>query len=182
MNAISPVRSSSPIVAIAKRPVHTEDRVYVAAKPCVAIVADVQDPGNMGAIVRVAEAAGADGVVSAGACADPYGWKALRGSMGSALRLPIASSPGAAEAADAARRRGCRVVATAPRGGGSLFKASLAAPVAIVIGSEGIGLPDRVLRVADEVVTIPMAEPVESLNTAVAAALLLYEARRRREG
>jgi TrmH family RNA methyltransferase len=136
----------------------------------------------MGAIVRVAEAAGADGVVAAGACADPYGWKALRGSMGSALRLPVTLSPGAADAVEDARRHGCRIVAAAPRDGRPLFEASLQRPLAIVIGSEGVGLPEAVLRRADERVTIPMVPPVESLNTAVAAALLLYEVKRRRAG
>ena len=80
--------------------------------PLVIIANDVQDPGNVGAIVRVAEAGGATGVVAAGACADPFGWKALRGSMGSALRLPVAIRDHADQAVAQARRHGCRIVAT----------------------------------------------------------------------
>ena len=106
MDALSPVRSSSAIVALAERPRDRSTRVYAGAGPLVVIAVDVQDPGNLGAIVRVAEAAGATGVVAAGASADPFGWKALRGSMGSALRLPIVA------ARDRRRRR-------SPRRGGT---------------------------------------------------------------
>src|SRR5256885_10820771 len=88
MNAISPVRSPAGIVAIADRPARALADVFARGVPLVAIAIDVQDPGNVGAIVRAAEAAGASGVVAAGASADPFGRKALRGSMGSALRLP----------------------------------------------------------------------------------------------
>ncbi len=134
----------------------------------------------MGAIIRFAEAAGASGVVIAGDTADPFGWKALRGSMGSALRLPICASLLLEDAIDDARKRGARVVATVPRGGTSIFDAPLAGPLALLIGSEGVGLPDRVISEADLRVTIPMDPPVESLNAAVAAAVLLFEARRQR--
>src|SRR6185436_6673173 len=124
---------------------------------------DIQDPGNVGAIVRVAEAGGATAVIAAGASADPFGWKALRGSMGSALRLPLAARATGA-AVDEARRRGCRIVATAPRGGRSLFDADLKGPLAILIGGEGQGLAPSVAAAADDRITIPMAAPVESLN------------------
>src|SRR5213594_1903025 len=119
MNALSPVRSSSAIVALAARPAHDAGRLYAGAAALVVIASDVQDPGNIGAIVRVAEAGGATGVVAAGASADPFGWKALRGSMGSALRLPVVHMASAADAIADARRHGCRVIATVPRGGRS---------------------------------------------------------------
>ncbi len=141
----------------------------------------MQDPGNVGAIVRVAEAGGASGVVCAGACADPFGWKALRGSMGSALRLPILVHRDTREAIDEARRHGCRIVATVPRGGRPLFDADLRGPIAVLIGGEGPGLAASQLEDADERMTIPMQPPVESLNAAVTAALIVYEARRQRE-
>jgi TrmH family RNA methyltransferase len=180
MDAISPVRSASGIVALAKRPA-AGDRVYAGAEPLVAIAVDVQDPGNLGAIVRVAEAAGATGVVAAGASANPYGWKALRGSMGSGLRLPIACGTDAAVAVADARRRGCRIVATAPRGGVPIFDAVLTGPLAVLIGGEGPGLPHALVDAADERVTLPMKAPVESLNAAVTAGIVLYEIRRRRQ-
>lgn len=180
MSALSPVRSSSPIVALADRPKAGSTAMYAGAAALVVIAIAVQDPGNLGAIVRVAEAGGATGVVAAGACADPFGWKALRGSMGSALRLPIAVVEDAGSAIDAARQAGCRIVATTPRDGQPLFNLRLVAPSAVLIGGEGRGLPPALVEAADARVTIPMADSVESLNAAVTAALLVYEARRQR--
>jgi RNA methyltransferase, TrmH family len=183
MDALSPVRSSSAIVALADRPASDGAAVYAGGAAALAVIAvDVQDPGNLGAIVRVAEAGGATGVVAAGACADPFGWKALRGSMGSALRLPIAIRSDIDEAVAAARRAGCRLVAATPRGGASPFDLDLDGPTAILIGGEGRGLPQSIISAADARATIPMAPPVESLNAAVTAALLVYEARRQRAG
>jgi len=182
MAAASPVRSSSPIVALAERPAPLEDRLFADPSPLVVIACDVQDPGNVGAIARVAEAGGASGMIAAGECADPFGWKALRGSMGSALRLPIAVRPSLDQAVRDARQGRCRVIATVPRNGQSLFDADLRGPVAILVGGEGRGLPAAVADEADQRVTIPMRSPVESLNAAVTAALLVYEARRRRLG
>jgi TrmH family RNA methyltransferase len=180
MDALSPVRSASAIVALAERPAHDEGRLYAGAAALVVIASDVQDPGNVGAIVRVAEAGGATGVVAAGACADPFGWKALRGSMGSSLRLPVASREHADQAVAQARRHGCRIVATTPHGGRSLFDVNLKMPVAVLIGAEGAGLASALVQAADERITIPMQPPVESLNAAVTAALIVYEARRQR--
>jgi TrmH family RNA methyltransferase len=180
MTALSPVRSSSPVVAVAERPRIDAGRVY-GATPLAVVAIDVQDPGNLGAIVRVAEAGGATGFVAAGASADPFGWKALRGSMGSAFRLPIISHRDGMAAVDDARRRRCRIVALVPRDGRSLFATNFTGPVAVLIGGEGQGLTGPLVEAADERVTIPMQAPVESLNAAVTAALVVYEAHRQRQ-
>jgi TrmH family RNA methyltransferase len=178
MAAASPVRSPSAVVALADHP--REGDVFGRADPLVLIACDVQDPGNVGALVRVAEGAGASGVLFAGRCADPFGWKALRGSMGSALRLPVRQYGDALDAIRDARRHRCRIVATVPRGGDRLFEAPLTDAVAILIGGEGQGLPRAIQAEADLRVSIPMAGPVESLNAAVSAAVVLYEAVRQR--
>jgi TrmH family RNA methyltransferase len=180
MAGVSQLRSPSAIVAIARRPDTDIGRAYSATSPLLLIVSDIQDPGNMGAIVRVAEAAGASGVLAAGASADPFGWKALRGSMGSTLRLPVSRVDDVERAVADARARGCRVVATAPRGGRSVFEVDLKRPTAVLIGGEGQGLPPALIAAADERITIPMQAPVESLNAAVTAAIVVYEARRQR--
>jgi TrmH family RNA methyltransferase len=179
MDAISPVRSSSSIVALAERP-DTSTAPPPSGLPLVAIVCDIQDPGNVGAIVRVAEGAGATGVVLAGRCADPFGWKALRGSMGSALRMPLTIRRSIEEAVAEARRAGLEVVAAVPRGGVHLYDAELAGPLALLIGGEGPGLSPELVATVERRLTIPMAGPVESLNAAVAAAVLLYECARQR--
>src|SRR5262249_4934093 len=164
----------SDIVAIADKPEQERERLYTPGPALVAIAVDVQDPGNVGAIARVAEAAGASGFVAAGSSADPFGWKALRGAMGSAFRLPIAVHAQTADAVTDVRAHGCRIVATAPKGGRSLFEMDLRGPMAILVGGEGTGLSGDLRSVADTNVTIPMTPPVESLNAAVAAAFLLY--------
>lgn len=180
MAAASPVRSPSPIVAIGDSPIWAPDGLFKKRPPLLVIAADIQDPGNVGAIVRVAEAAGASGVVAAGVSADPFSWKALRGSMGSALRLPVRSHVPPGEAIADARRHGCRIIATVPRGGRDLYASSLTGSVAILIGSEGAGLDRAIVDHADEHLTIPMEPSIDSLNTATAAAVILFEARRQR--
>jgi len=180
MDAISPVKSSSAIVALAARPAAAAAAMYGSARALVVVAIDVQDPGNAGAIVRVAEAGGGTGVIACGATADPFGWKALRGSMGSALRLPVAFGMTPADAIADARRGGCRVIATVPRGERSQFDIDLTGRVAILIGGEGHGLAPALVEAADERVTIPMQPPVESLNAAVSTGLIVYEAHRQR--
>jgi RNA methyltransferase, TrmH family len=178
MAAVSPVRSSSVIVAIADRPPRSAERLY-GGTPLVVVACDVQDPGNVGAIVRVVEAAGGSGLIAAGRCADPFSPKALRGSMGSALRVAISVTDVERAVADV-RRHCCRVLAAVPRGGTSIFDIDLTGPVAILIGGEGGGLSRSILASADESFSIPMQPQVESLNVAVTAALAVYEARRQR--
>ena len=179
MEALSPVRAPSGVVAIGTRKAVTPDAVFARAPQLVLLAVDVQDPGNVGAMVRAAEAAGATGFIACGASADPFGWKALRGSMGSAFRLPVARAPieGALRAARAAK---VHVLAAVPRVGQPLFETDLRRPTAFMLGGEGPGLPLDLLQQADGTLTIPMRAPVESLNVAVAAALLLYEAARQR--
>jgi TrmH family RNA methyltransferase len=182
MDAVSPVRSASPIVALAPAPGWNLENLTRPPPALALVLVDVQDPGNVGAVVRAADAAGATGVCAAGASADPLGWKALRGAMGSALRLPVVRVPGVAAACDALARQGLTLVATTPGADASLYDCDLTSPVAVLLGSEGRGLPDAALELAARRVAIPMREGVESLNVAVAAALVAYEARRQRVG
>ena len=180
MDVLSPVRSSSTIVALAERPHVSIDAMYSGGRALVVIAGGVQDPGNVGAIVRVAEAAGATGVIMTAGSADPFGWKALRGAMGSSLRLAVASVPDVEAAVANARRHGCRIVASTPRSGRPFVDVDLRPATAVLIGGEGRGLAQSVVDAADERVTIAMQPPVESLNAAVSTALLVYEARRQR--
>jgi TrmH family RNA methyltransferase len=178
--AMSPVREPAGIVALARCGPVSIDRALARPPQLVVIVATVQDPGNVGAIVRTAEACGATGVITTAGSANPFGWKALRGSMGSALRMPIATHPSALEAVQAAGAAGLRVFATVIRDGTPLPHAAMSGPSAIVLGGEGSGLDDEVVAAADERLTIPMKAPVDSLNVASAAALIVYEAARQR--
>ena len=180
LESMSPVKTPSGVIGIASRPVATLQFVLVGSRPLVVVAHDVQDPGNVGSIMRTAEAAGATAFVAAGTTADPLGWKALRGSMGSALRLPIARAK-IGETLQALRALGITATALVPRGGQALFTADFRKPVALWLGGEGPGLPDEVSRQMDHLISIPMHAPVESLNVGVAAALVLYEAFRQRQ-
>lgn len=181
MDALSPVKQPSGVVAIGSlAPASLEHALAAGALPLVLVLDAVQDPGNVGAIIRAAEACGASAVIAGPGTADPFGWKALRGSMGSAFRLPIATVEELAPALAAVRAAKLRVFATVPRGGTPLRRANLAQPAAIVVGGEGPGVAESVIAGADEEVTIEMRAPVESLNVSVAAALIVYEAFRQR--
>lgn len=176
LHAASPVRAPSGVVALARRPRHELDDVLAPPPALVAVALDVQDPGNVGALVRTAEAAGATGLIAAGASADPFGWKALRASMGSAFRLPIVRAVDADTALRALKAAGVIVVVLEPRGGVAPDSVDLARPTALVLGGEGAGVPASVLAAADARLRLPMRPPVESLNVAVAGALALYAA------
>ena len=179
LSTLSPTRSPSGAVAIAAhRPVALR-RVF-GSRGLVLAPVGVQDPGNVGAIIRAADAGGASGVVVTAGSADPFGWRALRGAMGSSFRLPVADIDHLSTAVEAARERGVGVVAAVPRGGTSPHALDLTKPLLVMLGGEGSGLDEEAQSLADARLTVPMRRRVESLNTAVAAALIVYEARRQR--
>ena len=178
--AMSPVRSPSGIVAIARRTPADASAICHANNGFTLFAVHIQDPGNLGALIRTAEAGGVTGVLVTSASANPFSWKALRGSMGSALRLPIAAGLEADAAVRCARTSGSRTVASVPREGRAPEAIDWIGSVALILGGEGPGLPAGVLAQCDELVTIPMAPPVESLNVAVAGAILIYAAHRQR--
>jgi TrmH family RNA methyltransferase len=178
---ISPVRQPTGALALARVTPASLDAALAAGVPQLVVFLDsVQDPGNVGAIVRAAEACGATAAVTGPGTADPFGWKALRGSMGSALRMPIASVDDLLSAADRARAAGLRIFAAVPRGGTPLAAADLSGPAGILLGGEGAGLSEALAAAADETLTIEMRGTVESLNVSVAAGIVLYEASRQR--
>jgi RNA methyltransferase, TrmH family len=180
MAAMSPVRTPSGIVAIAEREPLDADAICAQPGALVVVAADVQDPGNLGALLRAAEAGGATGVIVCGRSANPFSWKAVRGSMGSALRLPVATIRTPEVALERVRAAGLQSVAAAPRVGVAPDEIDWRPGTAMFLGGEGTGLPASLTESCDARVTIPMRPPVESLNVAVAAALLVYEARRQR--
>jgi RNA methyltransferase, TrmH family len=150
----------------------------------VVVMAGVQDPGNVGTIVRSAEAFGATGVVATRGTADPWSPKALRASAGSALRLPVVRGMAIPVLLAQLRVAGIQVIAAISRTQGDAKSArpDLREKMALFIGSEGAGLPSEVLRAADATLAIPMSEEVESLNAGVAASVLLYEVANQRRG
>ncbi len=180
MAALSPVRTPTGIVAIGHRTPATLLAVLARQPALVVALSGVQDPGNVGAVIRAANAAGATGVVALEGCASPFGWKALRGAMGSTFRVPTCEGSQLAEVLTDARRAGLQCFAAVPSGGQPHFDCDLRRPALLLLGGEGPGLDAGTIAAADAAVCIPMAPGVESLNVAVAAGVLLFEARRQR--
>jgi RNA methyltransferase, TrmH family len=145
--------------------------------PLVVVVAGLQDPGNLGTLVRSAEAFGATGMILLPGTVSLWNAKALRASSGSAFRLP-ALAMSADDAFAVLRAHGVQVFATVARDGAG--EADLRGPSALLVGNEGAGLPDAWIARADARVTIPYPGAVESLNVAIAGSVLLYDAARQR--
>jgi TrmH family RNA methyltransferase len=137
------------------------------------------NPGNVGTIIRTASAVGCDGVILVGPSADPYDPAAVKASMGALFTVPVTTVSSAAAFLEWAHQGGVTVVATSALGGVSCWAAELPLPLAVLLGSEGAGLPADLLTAADTQVAIPMTGTAESLNLAVAAGVMLYEIRRR---
>jgi TrmH family RNA methyltransferase len=150
-----------------------------AAGPLALVLLDVADPGNAGTLLRAAEAAGAAAVVFCGSSVDPTNPKCVRASAGALFHVPVAVGGGEEVVAEL-RRRGVATVASVVAGGEAYDEVDLAGPVAIVLGSEAHGLPAAVEAAVDRRASIPMAGRAESLNVAMAGAVLCFEALRQR--
>lgn len=179
LKAASPVKTPTGLVAIARWEPHPLEDVFRASPAFVVGLVDVQDPGNVGSLIRSADGLGAGGVIAIDGSADPGGWRALRGAMGSTFRVPVARGSLDRVLADA-RRRGVCITATVADGGVAVDALDLAQPTLVLLGNEGAGLPARLIADADQRLTVPMRDRVNSLNVAVTAALILWEARRQR--
>lgn len=173
LEAVSRMESPQGVLFLARRPAEAEKPLQTGSL----ILDGVQDPGNVGTVLRAAEALGAPLVVLTEECADPWGPKALRASMGSAFRQPTRTIP-RAEIASASRAAGLQLLVTALSDTAlPLDQISLQRAV-VVIGSEGRGVSKTLLAAADAHIIIPMAGQVESLNAASAATVILWELRR----
>jgi RNA methyltransferase, TrmH family len=153
----------------------------------IVVLAGLQDPGNLGTILRSSEAFGSAGVVLGEGTVSAFNSKVVRASAGSVFRLPIVHSqsksgaPKLEEVSEKLRSQGVRLIATSSHKGTSLDQADLASPAAIFFGNEGSGLPRDLMAKMDEVIAIPHTPQVESLNAGVAASIVLYEAARQRK-
>jgi len=149
------------------------------AAPLIIVLAGLQDPGNLGTIVRSAEAFGADGVLCLSGTVSAWNPKAVRASAGSVFRVPLLTVS-EKDAIAHLRESGVRMIATTTHGAEPADLVDLAQPVALFIGNEGNGVPASLSRRTDGAITIPCPGQVESLNAAVATSVLLYEAARQR--
>jgi len=182
LNSIVPSDAPQGVAALLQLPAFTCAQLLERSNngPFV-VAAGLQDPGNLGTILRSAEAFGAAGVFLTEGTVSPYNWKVLRGSAGSIFRLPFVRIS-SAELVPLLRARNVRLLATSSHQGTPLPQISWTLPLAIFIGNEGAGLSRELIREMDQTLAIPQAAQVESLNAGVAASIVLYQAARNREG
>jgi TrmH family RNA methyltransferase len=172
------------IAALVHPPVFSADAIFRtpaphATAPLILVLAGLQDPGNVGTLLRSAEAFAATGVLLLPGTASPWNPKALRASAGSAFRVPAVNAT-ETDALDLLARHNIPAIAAVARDGMPISEAPLANACALLIGNEGAGLSDSLLAAAAHRITIPMPGNVESLNAAIAGSLLLYETARQR--
>ncbi|HKS28023.1 MAG TPA: RNA methyltransferase [Pyrinomonadaceae bacterium] len=187
MSSVSDTRTPQGIALLASRPHTGSDRLSAALKaassnPLLVIIHGINNPANAGAILRTAEAAGAQGIISTKGTTDLFNTKALRGSMGSGFRLPMWERAEFAEVLAWCRGNRIHTVGSSLKASASHTEVDWTRACALVIGAEAAGLGTGELSMLDETTRIPMRPPVESLNAAVASGIILYEAARQRAG
>ncbi len=180
MDALAESKTPQPVMAVARMQLYTEETLLANGSNLILIAHQLQDPGNLGTIIRTAEAAGASGVAVSPHTVDPYNAKTVRASMGSILRLPVVSIGDVTAFIRKCRQSGFQSVATVVAGEKTHFEVDLTKSTVVVLGQEGTGLPEEVMADIDLQISIPMTKTIESLNVATAAAVILYEAMRQR--
>jgi TrmH family RNA methyltransferase len=179
LQSLSELETSQGVLALAEPPRFEAQQLFARTPLLIACWA-VQNPGNLGGLLRTAEASGASGALLGDGCADALSWKALRGSMGSAFRLPHLRGLAAPQLLALLKAHGVRTLAAEPRAPRRYDEVDWRRPSALLLGGEGAGLPAELVSGADERIAIPLRPPVESLNVGVAAGIVLFEAARQR--
>ncbi|HZP22518.1 MAG TPA: RNA methyltransferase [Terriglobales bacterium] len=175
-----PTETPQGIAALVRVREFTRDELLLAKPALLLITAGLQDPGNLGTMARSGEGFGATGLLLGEGTVSQWNWKAMRASAGSLFRLPALKLP-IRDSIRELRARGIRLLAASSHKGTPVWDADLRRPTAIVIGGEGAGVPKDVMAQVDEVIAIPQAATLESLNAGIAASVVLYEAARQRK-
>jgi RNA methyltransferase, TrmH family len=180
--SVSYTKTPQGIVLLASRPAFDLEKFQAAQpdNPLLVLMHGINNPVNVGAIVRTAEAAGAAGVIVTAGTSDPFSPKALRGAMGSAFRLPFWLGPKYEEVISWCVERHIRTICADVAGSKLYTEVDWFGACALIVGPESTGLTSEEIRVANEAVRVPMKGSAESLNVAVATGVLLYEANRQR--
>ena len=177
---ISDVETPQGILAVCEQQQHAPEDLLNRENPLLLILEEMQDPGNLGTALRLADAANADGVILSAGSADVYNPKALRAAAGSALRVPFAAGCDLATVLPMLQARGVRVYAAMPHATTFPYAHDLTKGTAFMIGNEARGLSAEAAALADAQISLPMPGNAESLNAAMACGILVYEAVRQR--
>jgi TrmH family RNA methyltransferase len=177
---IQSTETSQGIVALVRPRRHNLADILTADRPLVVVLARLQDPGNVGTILRVAESFGADGCIATVGTASVFNSKTVRASAGSVFRLPHVWDLDTRQALTTLKASHIEVVGTAPSARDTIDSRDWSAPSAVVIGNEGSGLSAEEMALCDVVLRIPQNSAVDSLNSAITAGIILYEASKQR--
>lgn len=177
---MSDTKTPQGVLAVVRQMKHKAEDILNAENPHIMVLDNLQDPGNLGTIFRTAEAAGVNGVILSKDCVDIYNPKTIRSTMGAIYRMPFVYVEDILETIGEMKQKGICVYAAHLDGKNSYDKEDYSTGTAFLIGNEGNGLRDEVAAQADTWVQIPMAGHVESLNAAIAAAVLMFEVSRQR--
>ena len=182
LESVSYTKTPQGIIVLAHRPVASEAGLAatVAANPLLVVLHQINNPVNVGAILRTGEAAGATGVITTKGTSDPFSPKSLRGAMGATFRLPVWTEAEFQEVMDWCVTHRIQTTSAMTNATRSYVDFDWRIPTALVMGAESAGLSEKEVAATDESVAIPMQGATESLNVAVAAGILLYEAHRQR--
>ncbi len=178
---MSDTQTPQGVLTVLKRPQYRLEELLTQEKPLFVVLEDLQDPGNLGTIVRTGEGAGITGVIMSAGTVDIFNPKVIRATMGSVYRVPFVFVDNVAEAIGRLRENGIHTYAAHLKGENYYDSFSFREPTAFLIGNEGNGLKKETADMADFYLKIPMEGRVESLNAAIATALLMYEAHRQRQ-
>ncbi|MCM1186732.1 MAG: RNA methyltransferase [Lachnoclostridium sp.] len=177
---MSDTQTPQGILTVLKQPVYRIEELLQCPNPLFLIIENLQDPGNLGTIIRTGEGAGITGVFLSSKTVDIFNPKTIRATMGSVYRVPFTYVTDLSEIVERLRRNKVHIYAAQPLGAQSYDSFSYCGPTAFLIGNESRGLTEEISDSADSCLKIPMEGRVESLNAAVSAALLMYEAHRQR--
>lgn len=175
----SSTNTPQPVFAIVRKEQQAVEAILAKKDSFVVVLDGVQDPGNVGTIIRSADAAGADGVILGHGCADLYNPKTIRSTMGSMFHLPVVEGD-LGEILPQAQDKGAMLVSTSLQGKESCYEHDFHGSQWLLIGSEGKGISPETAELVDKSIIIPMAGRAESLNAAMAATILLFEGMRQR--
>lgn len=176
----SDMKTPQGIMGTVKKIEYSLEEMFKDSKACLLLLEDIRDPGNLGTMIRTAEGAGVTGVILNSSCADIYNPKVIRSTMGSIYRVPFFYAEDLLEVMTTMKKHDIIIYAAHLLGRAYDTEGSFRKKCAFLIGNEANGLSKEATAMADTMIKIPMAGKVESLNAAVAAAILMYEAARQR--
>ena len=179
---MSDTKTPQGVMALVKMKEHSVEDMLTTANPLIMVLENIQDPGNLGTIIRTAEGAGADGIIMTSGTVDIYNPKVIRSTMGAMYRMKYAYVDNLRDTVELLKDKGITTYAAHLDGAVDYVTCDYKTGTAFFIGNEGNGLTDEATALADRKIIIPMKGSLESLNAAVSSAILMYEVARQRRG